>query len=125
MLNVLNSGGTFQTRAVRVETALSPASMSTPAARYVRGSIRLLRLEQPELGARLGRHADTVVAGEARVTEMRGVGAGRFQHAFQREVAEAIGAHVAADLLDAVAGADQLLPRRRVDAVVTGPLDRG
>src|SRR2546426_4682017 len=104
--------------------ASSPASMSTPAARYVRGSMHFLLLKQPELGTCLGSDADLVVAGEARVTELRGVATRRLQHAFQREIADRIGADVAPDLLDGVAGADQLLPRRRVDAVIAGPLDR-
>src|SRR2546421_5043010 len=98
--------------------------MSTPAARYVRGSIHFLLLKHPELGTCLGSDADLVVAGEARVTELRGVATRRLQHAFQREIADRIGADVAPDLLDGVAGADQLLPRRRVDAVIAGPLDR-
>src|SRR5437899_2118598 len=116
--DVVRASGTIR------RTASSPASMSTPAALYVRGSMSFLRLKQPELGTRLGPDPDLVVAGEARVTELCGVAARRFEHAFQREVAERIGADVAADLLDAVAGPDQLLPRRRVDAVEARPLDR-
>src|SRR5262249_9772243 len=83
-----------------------------------------LRLKQRELGTRLGPDAHLVVAGEARVAELARVATRRLQHALQREVAERIRADVAPDLVDGVAGPDQLLPRRRVDPVVAGPLDR-
>src|SRR5262249_56843303 len=89
-----------------------------------RGCMRLLRLKQRELGTRLGPDPDLVVAGETRVTELSRVAARGLQHAFQREIAERVGADVAANLLDAVARSDQLLPRGCVDPVVAGPLDR-
>src|SRR5438552_5396230 len=103
-------------------TASSPASMSTPASRYVSGFTSAL--EEAELWRRLGRDTHAVVAGEARVAELPGVRAGRLEHAVERKIAERVGAEVATDLLGAVARADQLLARRRVDAVVAGPLDR-
>src|SRR5882724_7286326 len=112
----------FASGAIR-RTASSPASISTPVSRYVRGFIAL-DVEEAELGRGLGLDADLVGAGEAGVTEARGIAARGLQHAVERQVAERVGAEVAADLLDVVAGPDQLLARRRVDAVVTGPLDR-
>src|SRR5262249_57725511 len=65
-----------------------------------------------------------MAGGEAGMTEMRGIRAGRLQHPVEREVADRIGAEIAPDLLGAVARADQLPARRRVDAVVARPLDR-
>src|SRR3989442_6211289 len=115
--NVVRASGAIR------RTASSPASMSTPASRYVRGFIAL-DVEEVELGRGLGLDADLVGAGEAGVTEARGIAARRLQHAVERQIAERVGAQVAADLLDVVAGPDQLLARRRVDAVVTRPLDR-
>src|SRR5262245_33810741 len=105
-------------------TASSPASMSTPATLYVSGSMRLLRLKQRELGTRLGPDPDLVVAGETRVTELSRGAARGLQHAFSRELAERVGADIAASVLDAMARSDQLLPRGCVDPVVAGPLDR-
>src|SRR5258708_12834588 len=104
-------------------TASSPASMSTPASRYVRGFIAL-GVEEVELGRGVRLDADLVGTGEAGVTEALGVAAGRLEHSLQGEIAERVGAEIAADLLDVVAGPDQLLARRRVDAVVARPLDR-
>src|SRR2546422_3913544 len=115
--NVVRASGAIR------RTASSPASMSTPASRYVRGFIAL-DVEEVELGRGLGLDADLVGAGEAGVTEARGIAARGLQHAVERQIAERVGAQVAADLLDVVAGPDQLLARRRVDAVVTPPLDR-
>src|SRR2546428_2262514 len=112
----------FASGAIR-RTTSSPASMSTPASRYVRGFIAL-DVEEVELGRGLGLDADLVGAGEAGVTEARGIAARRLQHAVERQIAERVGAQVAADLLDVVAGPDQLLARRRVDSVVKPPLDR-
>src|SRR2546426_8403067 len=112
----------FASGAIR-RTTSSPASMSTPASRYVRGFISL-DVEEVELGRGLGLDADLVGAGEAGVTEARGIAARRLQHAVERQIAERVGAQVAADLLDVVAGPDQPLARRRVDAVVTRPPDR-
>src|SRR5438552_1351286 len=103
--------------------ASSPASMFTPASRYVRGSIGL-RAEQRELRGLVRGDADAVVAGEARVAEARGIGAGRLQHAVEGQVAEGGRAEVAKDLVRAMAGGDQLPSRRGVDAVVARPLDR-
>src|SRR5262249_38348675 len=102
-------------------TASSPASMSTPAARELSGFTSAL--EEAELRRRLGLDPHAVVAGEAGVAELPGVGAGRLEHAVEREVAERVSTEVATDLLGAVARADQLLARRGVDAVVAGPLD--
>src|SRR5262249_14162986 len=73
---------------------------------------------------RLGPDPDLVVAGETRVTELSRVAARGLQHAFQREIAERVGADIAANLLDAMARSDQLLPRGCVGPVVAGPLDR-
>src|SRR5438552_2403837 len=67
--------------------------------------------------------ADTILPGEAGVAEVGRIVARRLEHAVEREIAERIGGEVFLDLGDLVARADQLLPRRRVDAVVTGPLD--
>src|SRR2546422_2399236 len=118
------TSGRFVARASGVirRTASSPASTSTPASRYVSGFTSAV--EQPELGRRLGLDAHAVVPGEAGVTELARVGAGRFEHPVEREVAERVGAQVASDLLGNVTRADQLLPRRGIDAVVARPLDR-
>src|SRR5215813_1923421 len=104
--------------------ASSPAAMSTPASRYVSGSMNSeLRFEQFQLSDVPGVEPDLVLPGEARVTEMTGVVARGLEHAVQREIAERIGAEVPLDLLHLVAGPDELLARRRVDAVVARPLD--
>src|SRR5262249_23142080 len=112
----------FASGAMR-RTASSPASMSTPASRYVSGFIDL-GVEEGELRRRIGLNADLVGAGEARVTEARGIAARRLQHAVEREIAERVRSEIAADLVDLMAGGDELLPIRRVDPVVSGPLDR-
>src|SRR3989442_5132761 len=104
-------------------TASSPASMSTPASRYVKRVIRL-RVEEGELRRRLRRDAHAVVPGETGMAELRRIGAGGLQHALQGEIAERVRGEVSPDLLDVVAGSDELLARRRVDPVVAGPLDR-
>src|SRR5215510_12386431 len=104
-------------------TASSPASMSTPASRYVSGLIGS-DVEEMQLRCRIGLDADLVGAREARVTEAAGIAAGGLQHAVERQIAERIGAEITADLVDLMAGGDQLLARRRVDPVVTRPLDR-
>src|SRR6266545_5398993 len=105
-------------------TASSPAPMSTPAARYVSGSMNSrLRLEEPKLGDIAGVEADLVLPREAGVAEVGRVVAGGLEHAVQGEVPERVGAEIALDLGHLVARADQLLARRRVDAVVAGPLD--
>src|SRR5262245_41798185 len=96
--------------------------MSTPDSRYVGGFTS--RVEEAELRRRLGLDADAIAAGEAGVTEMARIRAGRLQHPVEGKVADRIGAEIAADLLGAVTRADQLLACRRVDAVVAGPLDR-
>src|SRR2546421_12105908 len=111
----------FASGAMR-RTASSPASMSTPASRYVRGFIAL-DVEEVELGRGVRLDADLVGTGEAGVTEARGIAAGRLEHSLQGEIAERVGAEITADLLDVVAGPDQLLARGRVDAVVARPLD--
>src|SRR5438034_2485794 len=103
-------------------TASSPASMSTPDSRQVSGFTSAF--EEPELGRRLRLDAHAVVSREARVAELARVGAGRLQHAVERQVAKGVGGEVAADFLGVVARADQLLPRRGIDAVVARPLDR-
>ena len=51
----------------------------------------------------------------------RAVLAERGVEAGQREVAERVRGHVGRDLVDRVRARDELLPRRRVDAVVAGP----
>src|SRR5689334_6691461 len=104
-------------------TASSPASMSTPASRYVRGFIGS-DVEEMELGRGVGLDADLVVAGEARVAEVARIVAGGLQHSVERQIPERVGAEVAADLVDVVAGADELLAGGRVDAVIARPLDR-
>src|SRR2546426_7887431 len=99
--NVVRASGAIR------RTASSPASMSTPASRYVRGFIAL-DVEEVELGRGLGLDADLVGAGEAGVTEARGIAARRLQHAVERQIAERVGAQVAADLPDVVAWPPQL-----------------
>src|SRR5437867_13220391 len=94
--DVVRASGTIR------RTASSPASMSTPAALYVRGSMSFLRFKQPELGTRLGPDPALVVFGEACVPELSRGAARRFVHGVQREVAERIVADVAGDLLDAL-----------------------
>src|SRR5262245_40549833 len=98
-------------------TASSPASMSTPAERYVSRFTAGSGIEETQLGSRVGFDADAVGAGETRVAEVRRIGTGGLQHAVEREVAERVGTEIAADLLHRVTGADQLLARGRVDAV--------
>src|SRR5215813_5483012 len=115
--------GRLPSRRSRTRIASSPAKPPPRTTMRVMAG-GFLRLKQRELGTRLGPDADLVVAGEARVTELDRVAARRLQHALQRVVAERIRADVATDFLDGVAGPDELLSRRRVDAVVTGPLDR-
>src|SRR4051812_24271662 len=83
-----------------------------------------LDVEEAKLWRRVGLDAYLVGAGEAGVTVVGGVAAGRLQHAIEREIAERVGAEIAADLVDVMARADQLLARRRIDAVVARPLDR-
>src|SRR5262249_33864924 len=112
----------FASGAMR-RTASSPASMSTPASRYVSGFIGS-DVEEVQLRRRIGLDADLVGAGEAGVTEARGIAAGRLQHAVERQIAERVGTEIAADLVDLVARGDELLARGRVDAVVARPLDR-
>src|SRR5204862_1935336 len=123
----------------RRRTASSPASMSTPASRYVSGFTRgglavghgghaagrpPIRLEERELRGLLRLDADAIVAREARVTEARGIGTRRLQHPIEREIPAGIGAEVTPDLLDLMGGADQLLARGRIDIVVARPVDR-
>src|SRR5213592_3123595 len=96
---------------------------SSPASRYVCGFIGL-DVEEVELRRGVGLDADLVGAGEARVTEACRIAAGGLQHAVEREVAERVGGEVATDLVHLMARGDQLLARRRVDAVVARPLDR-
>src|SRR5205809_4969127 len=76
----------FASGAMR-RTASSPASMSTPASRYVRGFIAL-DVEEVELGRGVRLDADLVGTGEAGVTEARGIAAGRLEHSLQGEIAE-------------------------------------
>src|SRR5262252_689463 len=105
--------------------ASAPATMSTPDSRYVSGSMNSgLRFEQFQLSDVPGVEADLVLPGEASVTEVAGVVARGLEHAVEGEIAERIGAEVSLDLLHLVAGADELLARRRVDAVIARPLDR-
>src|SRR2546428_8435021 len=109
----------FASGAIR-RTTSSPASMSTPASRYVRGFIAL-DVEEVELGRGLGLDADLVGAGEAGVTEARGVAARRLQHAVERQIAERVGAQVAAELLGGVAGPRHAPSRPRGGCAVTQP----
>src|SRR5262245_5704000 len=101
---------------------------STPILSRVCSDIRprrpsLIRVEQAHLRPRVRIEADLVLAREARVAETLRRRAGGFQHAFEREIAEAVGAQVALDLVHPMARADELLARRRVDPVVARPLD--
>src|SRR6266511_6048815 len=105
-------------------TASSPAPMSTPADRYVSGSMNSgLRVEELQLCTVPGVEADLVLPREAGVAEVGRVIAGGLQHAVQREVAERVRTEILLDLRHLVARPDQLLAGRRVDAVVAGPLD--
>src|SRR6266536_2991584 len=105
-------------------TASSPAPMSTPASRYVSGSMNSrLRFEQPELSDVPGVEADLILPGEAGVAEVSRVVAGGLEHPVEREIAERIGGQVSLDLFHLVTRPDQLLSGRRVDAVVARPLD--
>src|SRR5215468_7239080 len=96
-------------------TASSPAAMSTPASRYVSGSMNSgLRFEQFQLSDVPGVEADLILPGEAGMTEVAGVVARGLEHTVEGEIAERIGAEVAFDLPHLVAGADELLARRCV-----------
>src|SRR2546430_17246221 len=64
-----------------------------------------------------------VIAREAGVTEVGRIAAGGPQHAVQREIAERVHAEVIADLCDAVARPNQLVPAGRVDPVIARPGD--
>src|SRR5262249_23519476 len=106
-------------------TAWWRAGMSTPASRYVNGSMNSgLRFEQFQLRDVPGVETDLILPGEAGVTEVAWFVARGLEHAVQREIAERIGAEVPLDLLHLVAGADELLARGRIDAVIARPLDR-
>src|ERR1700693_3965157 len=105
-------------------TVSSPSPMSTPADRYVSGSMNSgLRVEELQLRKVPGLEADLVLPREAGVAEVGRVVAGGLQHAVQREVAERVRAEILLDLRHLVARPDQLLAGRRVDAVIAGPLD--
>src|SRR5215470_2018673 len=105
-------------------TASSPAAMSTPASRYVSGSMNSrLRFEQFQLRDVPGVEADLILPGEAGVTEVAGIVTRGLEHAVQREIAERICANVPLDLLHFVAGADELLASGRINAVVARPLN--
>src|SRR5206468_8735074 len=105
-------------------TASSPAPMSTPASRYVSGSMNSkLRFEQSELSDVPGVEADLILPGEAGVAEVGRIVTGGLEHPVEREIAERVGGQVSLDLFHLVARPDQLLAGRRVDAVVARPLD--
>src|ERR1700693_3265741 len=105
-------------------TVSSPAPMSTPADRYVSGSMNSgLRVEELQLRKVPGLQADLVLAREAGVAEVGRVVAGGLQHAGQREGAKRVRAEILLHLRHLVARPDQLLAGRRVDAVIAGPLD--
>src|SRR5207253_10401997 len=91
----------FASDAIR-RTASSPASISTPASRYVCGFIGL-DVDEVELRGVVGLDADLVGAGEARVTEVFRIAAGGLQHDVGREVAERVGSDVAPDLFHLMA----------------------
>src|SRR6267142_498507 len=111
-------------RRVIRRTASSPAPMSTPADRYVSGSMNSrLRVEELQLGRVPMIEADLVLPREAGVTEVGRVVAGGLQHAVQREVAERVRAEILLDLRHLVARADELLAGRRVDPVIAWPLN--
>src|SRR5438874_13503979 len=104
----------FASDAIR-RTASSPASISTPASRYVCGFIGL-DVEDVELRRGVGLDADLVVAGEARVTETCRIAAGGLQHAGEREVTERVGAEGCTDIVHLMARGDERVARRRVHA---------
>src|SRR5574342_840031 len=105
-------------------TAWSPAPMSTPADRYVSGSMNSgLRVEELQLRAFPVIEADLVLPREAGVAEVGRVVAGGLEHAVERQVAERVRAEVLLDLRYLMARPDELLAGGRVDAVVAGPLD--
>src|SRR5665647_3081396 len=74
-------------------------------------------------GVLLG-HGDGVVAVEAGAAELAPRQAGAGLQTVEREVVEAGGADVVADLIDRLVGGDELGARGHVDAVVAGILDR-
>src|SRR4030095_2233724 len=105
-------------------TASSPAPMSTPASRYVSGSMKSkLRFEQSALSDVLRVEADLVLPGKARMAEVARVIAGGLEHPVQREVAERVRGEVALDLRHLVTRPEQLLSGGRVDTVIARPLD--
>src|SRR4030095_511020 len=105
-------------------TASSPAPMSTPASRYVSGSMNSkLRFEQSELSDVPSVEADLVLSGKARMAEVARVIAGGLEHPVQREVAERVRGEVALDFRHLVTRPDQLLSGRRVNGVIARPLD--
>src|SRR5262245_7775981 len=81
-------------------------------------------LEEAKLRRGLWHDSHPVVPREARMAEVRRVGPGGLQHAFQTQVPQRLGPEISPDLVDVVARGDQVLAGRRVDAVVARPLDR-
>src|SRR2546430_16652818 len=91
----------FASGAMR-RTASSPASMSTPASRYVRGFISL-DVEEVELGRGLRLEADLVGTGAAGVTEDRWIAACGLQNSLQGGIAVRGGAEAASHVLELMA----------------------
>src|ERR1700693_3342370 len=90
-------------------TASSPAPMSTPADRYVSGSMNSgLRVEELQLRELPVIEADLVLPREAGVAEVGRVVAGSLKHAVQREVAERVRAEIPLDLRHLVGGPETL-----------------
>src|ERR1700678_961777 len=80
---------------------------------HLRAALVESHADEPHLTAVRGREGDRVLAGEARVA-MAVASAQRRKHAVEREVAQRIGGDVARDLVDRMAGRDELAPRGRV-----------
>src|SRR5258708_38402083 len=90
-------------------TASSPAPMSTPASRYVSGSMNSkLRFEQSELSDVPGVKADLVLPGEAGMAEVARDSAGRREHPVQREIAQGDRGEVSLGLRNLVTRREQL-----------------
>src|SRR5207247_6035780 len=94
-----------------------------PEPRALRHTRSLIGVEETHLRALTRVEAHFVLPREAGVAEMLRIRARGLQHALQGEIAEAVGAQVALDLVHPVARPDQLLAGRRVDAIVATPLD--
>src|SRR3954471_3355288 len=83
-----------------------------------------LRPDREQLGLAMVSGGDAVFAGPAGGAVAVAGAADGGEHAVEREIGEAVRLDVLADLLQAVAGRDQLVAGGGVDPVVAGPLGR-